>query len=92
MAAAAAAAGDSALPPWILAHGIHDLGIAHFAHLKVRNSGSFIRVGYIYVRLPAWIDSTWGLEGGVRVCFLSDGRSDAGAEDGGRDDRWHASA
>ena len=39
MAAAEAAAGDSAPPPWILAHGIHDLGIAHFAHLKVRDGG-----------------------------------------------------
>ena len=66
--AAAAAAGDSALPPWILAHGIHDLGIAHFTHLKVRSSGSFIRLGYIYVRrLPTWIDSTWGF-GGRRAC------------------------
>ena len=36
---ATAEAGGSALPPWILAHGIHDLGIAHFAHLTVRNSG-----------------------------------------------------
>ena len=36
---AAASAGGSALPPWILMHGIHDLGVAHFAHLTVRNSG-----------------------------------------------------
>ena len=41
IAVSMAPADDSPLP-WILAHGIHDLGIGHFAHLKVVDSGSSI--------------------------------------------------